>query len=124
MTIDNPDSLEHKVYRFIRDHKTLTPELIAELETMGMIPRDQLKNGSYYYGVCRNTNIAQWRDKPTYPSKTELPNKEKSPCFFHMRLKFNSIFVETIKHPVDEAHFDAFIPLRELTPSRLRGCDA
>ena len=118
MPINDKGSIENKVYRFIRDNKVLTPELITELETMGMIPRDQLKDGSYYYGVCRNTRIAQWRDKPTYPSKTELPNQVKEPCFFHMRLKFNKIFVETIKHPVDEAHFDAFIPLREINQTR------
>lgn len=106
---------QQKVYRFIRENK-LTPENMEKLVQLGMIPREELEDRAYYIGVCRNTQIAQWIESPGWPSKTELPNKnqKRGPCFYHMREKFNSIYVEQINHPANDNGFDLFIPLRKV----------
>ena len=110
------DDLQHKVYRFIRDNK-LTPENMAKLVEIGMVPKDQLVDRAFYYGICRNAFIAQWIEKPGWPDKDKLPNNrplDHGPCFYHMREKFGKIFVETINHPEDDNGFDLFIPLKRI----------
>lgn len=106
---------QKKVYKFIRENK-LNPENLKKLEELGMIPRDQLEDRAYYFGICRNAQIAQWVESPGYPSKNELPNGNinRGPCFYHMREKFNSIYVEQINHPEDDNGFDLFIPLKKI----------
>ena len=59
-----------------------------------------LVDGAYYVGRCRNATIARW--------------SAARGCFFHWRQKFDRIFVEEIKHPVDDDHFDVFRVVREL----------
>jgi hypothetical protein len=124
MSINDEDSVERKVYRFIRNQKgKLTPEHLKELEALGMIPKDQLENGGYYYGVCRNTNVAWWRgeaDCPsdTVPGETIFPNDAKGPCFWYLRLKINKVRAEDINHPEDdEGQWDLFIPLKKIGQS-------
>ena len=102
-----------KVYKFIRDNK-LDGDGLAQLEKLGMIPKHKLKDRAYYIGVCRNTNIAQWIEKPKQLSKDKLPNDCADPCFYYMREKFGNIYVDVINHPEDDNGYDLFIPLKEI----------
>ena len=61
-----------------------------------MIPKKELEHGAYYKGRCRNATVARW-------------NGGKN-LFYHWRTKFGHNFIETIKHPEDEQHWDVFIP--------------
>ena len=65
-----------------------------------LLAKDQLVDGAYYVGRCRNATVARW--------------SAASDCFYHWRVKFNQVFIEEIKHPVDETYFDVFRPVREL----------
>jgi len=86
--------------RLIYRTSPATPEVIAEAIRLGMIPKDQLKNGMYYKGSCRNARIAMW--------------DSRNQNFVHLRTKFTSIFSETINHPEDDTGFDVFIPVEEI----------
>jgi hypothetical protein len=67
-----------------------------------LLERSELKHGVYYVGRCRNATVARWN--------------AKEGCFYHWREKFGRIFIETIKHPVDEGqYFDVFRPVRVLS---------
>ena len=66
-----------------------------------ILPKSELVDGAYYVGRCRNATIARW--------------SAAHDSFFHWRIKFEQIFVEDIKHPVDENYFDVFRVLRVLT---------
>ena len=66
-----------------------------------ILPKTSLVDGVYYVGRCRNATVARW-------SATRE-------CFFHWRQKFDHIFVEEIKHPIDDDHFDVFRVVRELS---------
>lgn len=59
------------------------------------IAKVDLEHGAYYVGHCRNASEARWDE-----------NKQ---CFIHWRTKFGSKFLEEIKHPEDEKHFDVFV---------------
>ena len=59
-----------------------------ELTGRPILPRDQLRHGAYYRGRCRNALIARW-------------DAERG-VFWHWRQKADRIFLESIKHPVDE----------------------
>lgn len=71
-----------------------------EYTTRPIFPKDQLQHGVYYVGRCRNASVARW-------------NADRQ-CFFHWREKFGVVFLEAIKHPDDESHFDVFRVLRAL----------
>lgn len=62
-----------------------------------MIPKAELVHGDYYSGHCRNATLARW--------------DARRQQFRHWRTKFGQQFMEYIKHPEDEAHFDVFVPL-------------
>lgn len=66
-----------------------------------ILPKTVLVDGAYYIGRCRNATVARW--------------SAARECFFHWRQKFDRIFVEEIKHPIDDNHFDVFRVVRELT---------
>jgi hypothetical protein len=59
------------------------------------IAKADLEHGAYYTGRCRNASLARW-------------NAELG-CFVHWRTKFGSKFLEEIKHPEDDQHFDVFV---------------
>ena len=59
------------------------------------IAKKDLIHGAYYSGRCRNANEARWN-----------ANKQ---IFVHWRTKFNSTFLEEIKHPEDDKLFDVFV---------------
>jgi hypothetical protein len=65
-----------------------------------ILPKAELVDGAYYIGRCRNATIARW--------------SAARGCFFHWRVKFDRIFVEEIKHPIDEEHYDVFRVVRVL----------
>ena len=57
------------------------------------IARKDLIVGKYYKGHCRNAEEARWNGE----------------VFIHWRTKFGNTFLEEIKHPEDEQHFDVFV---------------
>jgi hypothetical protein len=69
-----------------------------------ILPKTDLVDGAYYVGRCRNATVARW--------------SASHDCFFHWRVKFSRIFVEDIKHPVDENYFDVFRVVRVLPEPR------
>ena len=81
----------------------MNPQLPDYDESTGrkLLQKSELKDGAYYLGRCRNATIARWNATEQY--------------FYHWREKFNAIFIETIKHPSDEDHFDVFRPVQELS---------
>ena len=68
-----------------------------------MIPKDQMINGMWYNGICRNANFAMWDG--------QLGK------FRHLRNKFGW-FMEEIEHfdDVKEGRLDGFIPVEEVNP--------
>lgn len=68
-----------------------------------MIAKENLIDGAYYIGKCRNATCARW--------------STKHQKFFHWRSKYGQSFVETIKHPEDDAVYDVFKPLKMLGPN-------
>lgn len=60
-----------------------------------MIAKEQLIHGAYYFGRCRNAQVARW-------------NADKQ-VFVHWRTKFGNRFLEEIKCPEDEARYDVFV---------------
>jgi hypothetical protein len=69
---------------------------LAKFSEGTMIDKANLQDGAYYRGKCRNATIARWDG-----------TLQK---FFHWRIKFGHRFIEEIRHPDDEAHFDVFAP--------------
>jgi hypothetical protein len=69
-----------------------------------VLPKDQLKDGAYYIGRCRNASVARW--------------SAANDCFYHWREKWTTIYVEAIKHPLDYDVFDVFRVLEELPHSK------
>lgn len=65
-----------------------------------ILAKSELVDGAYYVGRCRNATIARW--------------SAEHGSFFHWRIKFTQVFVEDIKHPVDEHYFDVFRAVRVL----------
>ena len=80
------------------------PITAAELEAAwfaGMLRKEELKDGAYYWGCCRNARVAMWdADKGS---------------FVHMRLK-GDWHPEKIPYPSDEK-------VVEFAPGRLTACD-
>jgi len=71
-----------------------------ELTYRPVLPKSELQHGHYYVGRCRNASVARWN-----------ANQQ---CFYHWRKKFDRIYIQKIKHPVDEPEFDVFRVLKEL----------
>lgn len=65
-----------------------------------MIDKIDLKEGAYYIGTCRNTNIAKW-----YKGK-----------FIFINLQFGNPYIETIDYygDVKNMSVDGFIPMEEI----------
>lgn len=66
-----------------------------ETQRKDMIAKKDLIDGAYYEGECRNANVARWNGKQE--------------VFIHWRTKWGQKFLEEIKHPDDEKHYDVFI---------------
>ena len=84
--------------------KFSVPIDVAELEwawKAGMLRREELKDGEYYWGVARNCRVARW-------------SAERA-CFEHMRLK-GAWRLDKIPYPSDER-------VVEFAPGKLTACD-
>jgi hypothetical protein len=71
------------------------------------IAKKDLEHGRYYFGRCRNAEVARWN-----------ATDQK---FYHWRTKFGHRFIETIKHPEDEKIYDVFVveALLEVEPEEV-----
>lgn len=58
------------------------------------IPKDQLIEGAFYMGKCRNADEAQWKEGK----------------FHYLRHKFGFNYMEEIECPEDDRGFDVFFP--------------
>ena len=67
-----------------------------------IIPKDQLVDGNYYAGLCRNAHIARWSSEANH--------------FTHWRDKFGREFLEDIDYWTPDGFFDEFIPVIDLGP--------
>jgi hypothetical protein len=72
----------------------------GDLDPSQYIPKEKLEHGAYYFGKCRNADIARW-------NATENQ-------FYYWREKFRTRFVETIKYPTDDPTFDIFYPFKRI----------
>jgi hypothetical protein len=68
----------------------------------GVIRKEDLVSGSYYWGTCRNSEIAMW-DKANN-------------CFWYIRTKCPDFkpFIESINHLEYDDGYDLFIPLAKI----------
>jgi hypothetical protein len=66
------------------------------------LPKQELKDGSYYEGHCRNATVALW--------------DAKGGVFWYMRTKFRLRFSESINHPENDDGHDLFYPVKEVIP--------
>jgi len=66
----------------------------------GVIKKDDLINGAYYQGNCRNSNVAMWNAKDN--------------CFVYMRTKFTNVYKDKINHIADDNGFDLFMPFQKI----------
>lgn len=64
--------------------------------TLNPIPKKDLVDEGYYFGVCRNASIARWN-----------ADEQK---FTYFRIKFGNGFTEDINHYEDDNGFDLFVP--------------
>ena len=65
-----------------------------------MVPLGDLEHGAYYFGTCRNAQVARWN------AKTQR--------FMYVRVKFSEVFPEEIGYWMDakpgETRLDQFKP--------------
>lgn len=83
--------------------KEITPEVMKELISKGMIPKSELEDQAYYIGDCRNAIVSRW--------------DAKAHKFTYMRSKFDNTFPENINHPEDDNGFDLFTPFKKVEPN-------
>lgn len=91
---------ENTIHR-INLPKLIPFELYHELYLKGIIRKQNLRKNTYYFGTCRNAEVAFWNGYE----------------FTYMRTKFGSIFPENIKHMEDDNNYDVFIPLKKVEPN-------
>lgn len=91
------------LFRVVGLPKPVTPEYLEKASQAGLILKKDLKDGAYYYGRCRNAEVAMW-------DATEE-------VFWYMRTKFGDVFAEDIYHPEDDDGFDLFLPVAEIEPT-------
>lgn len=72
-----------------------------EVYNKGILRKEDLEIGKYYYGKCRNASVARWDGE----------------YFTHMRTKFNNKFPEEINHLQDDDGYDLFIPIEKVIPT-------
>ena len=70
-----------------------------------IIEKKELKHGAYYEGVCRNASVARWNAVGS--------------VFHHWRTKFGQTYLEEIRCPEDDPHYDVFVATKEIpTPTK------
>lgn len=75
---------------------------IERASAAGFLLMKDLNHGTYYFGECRNAEVARWNDH------------EKR--FYYIRTKFGSSFVESIEPFELDEGFDVFMPIGEAEP--------
>ena len=100
-----------KFMRKIYDAKlnTVTGFDVNAYYDVGVIKKDDLIDGAYYQGNCRNASIAQW--------------DAKNNCFWYMRNKFGYVYKEDINHLADDNGYDLFIPFQKVDDKDARNGD-
>ena len=73
---------------------------LDKLVECGAIAKKDLKIGQYYYGKCRNNDVAMWIGDE----------------FKYQRFKFGQYYTDAINHFEDDNGFDLFVPIRETEP--------
>ncbi len=79
-----------------------TPELIERAHVAGVLREEQLVDGRYYFGHCRDACVARW--------------EQSSKRFFFMRTKFGLSFCDSLGTHRDDRGFDLFWAVEEVTP--------
>lgn len=82
---------------------------VDDYYALGVIKKDDLIDGAYYFGSCRNSDIAQW--------------DAKGNCFWYMRDKFSNTFRESINHLADDNGYDLFVPFQMIDDKDVRDMD-
>jgi hypothetical protein len=81
----------------------ITPEWLEEAYKDGLLRKDQLEDGCYYLGHCRNASVAKW--------------DAKADKFFYVRTKFSARFCEDINYVADDNGYDLFTPTEKVEPT-------
>lgn len=92
------DSIEIAIYRILE--KDFTQEDLELAYVHGLIPMDQLEDGVWYQGHCRNASKAKW----------DVERK----VFVYTRHKFNMTYDEDIVPPELDEGFDIFVAVKKL----------
>lgn len=79
---------------------------INKLIELGAISKNELEDGEWYYGECRNSDFGKW--------------DEKEQNFIIMRNKFGNYYKDTCNHFEDDDGFDLFVPLRKANEEELK----
>jgi len=100
MNIDD----DMKFYKMLRD-KNLSPSVpegsvLEDYYNAGVIRKEDLIDGAYYQGICRNASVAKW--------------DAKNNVFWYMRNKFGYCYKEDINYIADDNGYDLFIPFVKL----------
>ena len=93
--------LAKKIYNLVKE-KPINEVQMKEAIDWGMLTKDKLNIGHYYFGGCRNASVALWDGKK----------------FWYMRTKFNQVFKESIVHPEDDEGYDIFTPIYSVNPKK------
>jgi len=95
--------LKHRDYQPIHSIMEITTEVLAKSYSAGLLPKEQFKDGQYYFGICRNASVARWYANPG--------------AFVYIRTKFGSCFPEKINCPEDSKdRYDVFLAVAECEP--------
>lgn len=92
--------LAEKIYS--RLSNPVTAEQLEEAYSEGMLRPEELEDGKYYLGDCRNSTIACW--------------SARHQTFAYNRRKFGTTYTEEIEHPVHDDGFDLFVPIAQWNP--------
>lgn len=76
---------------------------LEEIYAMGLLRKENLEHGLYYFGTCRNAVVARWS------ARTSL--------FYYIRSKFGTRYEEAIPHPEDQDGYDIFTPIAAVDPN-------
>ena len=83
------------------DKETMETFYAPRLVKAGAIPLKDLVDGGFYFGQCRNADVAQWHaDKK---------------IFIYWRHKFGDVFEEDINHFEMDNGYDLFVPIMKVT---------
>lgn len=92
------EMFDEETINYIHLPKPIPYALYNELYEKGIVRKINLKKNHYYFGACRNSDVALWNGFE----------------FVYNRHKFGTYYIDTIKHIEDDNGYDLFIPLKEL----------